>query len=243
MASKSSIEAALKALTNYGPCDVADALLKYGIADGGFFPNLTQYSKGDKPTIGTAYTVTYAPVDDPRPALKTAYIDQVPKGLVVVIGLTPAAQLQCAPYTSITNALYGGLMSTRANYLGAAGTVVFGKIRDVDEHRALGYNVWSYGLGICAPKGAVKVVAINEPLQIAVKDYHNSTGYQLILPGDIIVGDENGIARIPISEGDEWLEKVVSYIPKRVAADELVAEDIKNGQPAALSQKLRRLKL
>lgn len=41
----------------------------------------------------------------------------------------------------MVNACYGGLMSNRANYLGAVGTVIDGRLRDLQEHRDLQYPV------------------------------------------------------------------------------------------------------
>lgn len=57
-------------------------------------------------------------------------IDTVPRGAVLFI--TGPRML---------NAYYGGLMSTRAHFLGAAGAVVDGRIRDLSEHRRLGFPV------------------------------------------------------------------------------------------------------
>lgn len=42
---------------------------------------------------------------------------------------------------NIVNAVYGGLMSNRAKVAGAVGTVVDGRIRDLNEHRELDYPV------------------------------------------------------------------------------------------------------
>ena len=39
------------------------------------------------------------------------------------------------------NAVYGGLMSGRAQASGAVGTIVDGRVRDLQEHRDLGYPV------------------------------------------------------------------------------------------------------
>jgi regulator of RNase E activity RraA len=39
------------------------------------------------------------------------------------------------------NAVYGGLMSNRAQASGAVATVVDGRIRDLQEHRELGFPV------------------------------------------------------------------------------------------------------
>lgn len=52
-------------------------------------------------------------------------IDTVPKGSVVYISCPP----------NLPNAVYGGLMTNRAKSSGAIGTVVDGRIRDLNEHR------------------------------------------------------------------------------------------------------------
>jgi regulator of RNase E activity RraA len=39
------------------------------------------------------------------------------------------------------NACYGGLMSTRAQHSGAVGTVIDGRLRDLQEHRDLDFPV------------------------------------------------------------------------------------------------------
>jgi regulator of RNase E activity RraA len=220
-------------LLNYGACDVADALVKNGISTGGYVPHLIRQSPGTcSVMVGPAYTVLYAPIDDPRPALNSHYIDNAPADSIVVIATDPTVQLDGAPYTRIVNALYGGLMSTRANYLGCKGSVVLGKIRDIDEHRSLNYPVFSYGLGISAPTKVAKVVAVDVPIQVV-------SAASVIYPGDIVVGDENGVAVIP----RELIANVVRDIPPKVKADQLAAEDIKNGIPAELAQKTRRKNL
>lgn len=58
-------------------------------------------------------------------------IDSVPTGSVLFVSAPP----------DIINAVYGGLMTSRAKYCRAAGTVVDGRIRDLQEHRDLGYAV------------------------------------------------------------------------------------------------------
>jgi regulator of RNase E activity RraA len=237
-----------QALEHYTPCDVADALVKYGLPHGGYIPNLVQYSKNRTETaapataVGRAYTVLYAPLDDPRPAVKGGYIDTAPAGAIVVIGTAPAVQTGgVAPYTRISNALYGGLMSTRAQYLGCKGSVILGKIRDVAEHNALGYPVFAYGLGTSAPTKVVKVVAVNEPLEVQVlaQGSANAVDVRVINPGDYVAADENGVVVIP-AQDPEFVDKVLAAIPPRVKADELVAEDIKTGVPAGQAQKARR---
>lgn len=242
------------ALAKYTPCDVSDALVKFGIANGGYIPNLAlrspaEVAQQNRTVAGTAYTVLYAPKSDPRPAVKQSYIDSIPEGSVLVLGLPPNQQLTAAPFVTVNNALYGGLMSTRAQYRGAEGSVVLGRIRDLDEHNALGYPVWSYGVGSTAPGPVVKVVGINVPIDVKVAGIETEE-IITIHPEDYIIADKNGVVRLPLHnhKGDTKeaaldLDAVLDYIPKRVDADTHVAEDIKNGKPAADAQKFWRSKI
>ncbi|OWB53797.1 organic cyclic compound binding protein [[Candida] boidinii] len=74
----------IKTLEKFTACDVSDALVKKGFKNGGFFPNLIRQSKRTEsstpassssssssetvtpPMVGFAYTVLFAPYDDPR---------------------------------------------------------------------------------------------------------------------------------------------------------------------------------
>ncbi|KAG7809443.1 hypothetical protein KL921_003440 [Ogataea angusta] len=228
----------LKFFSQYSTCDVSDALLKFGVSNGGFFPNLTRFSTNGTTMAGKAYTVLFAARDDPNhEEIKGGYIDKLPEDAVLVIGLTPELQKLDAPYVKINNALYGGLMSTRANYLKSPGTVVFGRIRDLKEHQDLQRNVFAYGLGTAAHAPVVKLAGINVPLKITL-DSHPEPYQETINPGDYIIGDENGVVRVDGS-GD-LVQKCIEYIPKRVAADQLVAEDIQGGAECNEAQKRRR---
>mgnify|MGYP003361772945 CR=1 FL=1 len=222
-------------LRKFSTCDVSDGLLNFcNIADGGYFPNLTRWSGKDseETVVGKAYTVLFAPVEDPREAVN--YIDSVPKGSFLVIALPKHLQSHHAPYAKVTQAMYGGLMSTRAQYLKSEGTLVFGSIRDLQEHQQLKHSVFSYSLGSCAPKMVLKPVAINIPLDILVSD----GSLQTINPNDYIVGDEHGIVRIPSASLD--MERFLDYVKESVNADELVAQDITMGIPAKQAQVDRR---
>lgn len=241
-------------LAKYTPCDVSDALAAHGLKNGGFIPNLIQRSPiGNQPNVGgnsavgLAYTVLYAPKLDPRPAVKQSYIDEIPKNSMLVMAVTEELQQTLSPFVKVNNALYGGLMLTRANYREAAGSVILGRIRDLAEHNDLNYPVWSYGVGTTAGQPVVKVVGINVPVSVKVAGIDGDYTIH-VLPNDIVVADQNGVVRIPVGhkEGPEAaieLDKVLEYIPKRVDADTHVSEDIKVGKPAAESQKFWRGKI
>lgn len=61
-------------------------------------------------------------------------MDQVPKDAVVFLS-------QPTPHI---NAVFGGLMALRAQRIGAAGAVVDGRLRDLQEHRDLEFPVSIY---------------------------------------------------------------------------------------------------
>lgn len=67
-------------------CDVSDALCKLKFRNGGFLSGLTMWSPqrqdGDTKIVGPAYTVQYAPLDDPRQKHPTHYVCSVltPRG-------------------------------------------------------------------------------------------------------------------------------------------------------------------
>ncbi|CEP60372.1 bifunctional 4-hydroxy-4-methyl-2-oxoglutarate aldolase/oxaloacetate decarboxylase LALA0_S01e09230g [Lachancea lanzarotensis] len=221
-------------LSKFSACDVSDGLLNlYNDASGGFLPNLHKWSGPENGVVlGRAYTVLFAPVDDPRPEIN--YIDAVEAGSVIVIALTIPLQLETAPYSRVSQAMYGGLMSRRAQYLKSKGTVVFGRIRDVDEQRELNYPVYSYGLGTCASRLAVKPVEVQVPLQVLVCE----SKIQNIHPGDYILGDNNGVVRIPTTSVD--MSKLICYIQKSIEADKLVVQDVAAGKQLKSSQRERR---
>ncbi|EXJ70394.1 uncharacterized protein A1O5_06462 [Cladophialophora psammophila CBS 110553] len=211
MADQDSIVAALR---QYTTCDVSDALMKLKHPHGGFLPGLTMWSperQGEAKLAGPAYTVKYVRKNyenEPKPA--SHYIDTIPKGAVVFVSSPPG----------IVNAVYGGLMSTRAQASGAAGTVVDGRIRDVQEHRKLGYPVFARDVGTTAPYEVVRVSEINVPLRL-----YDDTIDAVVEPGDYIVGDINGVVCLPKA----MAKKVLELIPAQLEADQRVAEDLKNG--------------
>jgi 4-hydroxy-4-methyl-2-oxoglutarate aldolase len=90
----------------------------------------------------------------------------------------------CAPQF----ALWGGLMTTRAQHLKAAGAVLDGYSRDTPEVLALGLPVFSYG-GYAQDQGPRgKVVDWRVPVEI--------NGVR-VKPGDIVFGDLDGVLIIP----------------------------------------------
>lgn len=85
-------------------------------------------------------------------------------------------------------ALWGGLMSTRAIQLGAAGAVVDGYSRDTHEIEKLNFPTFSVGTYAQdqGPRG--KVIDYNVPIEF--------NGIR-VNPGDIVYGDRDGVIVVP----------------------------------------------
>lgn len=73
--------------------------------------------------------VDAADVTSPKPSQH--FVDGVSKDEVVFISQPEGFYSAC----------WGGLMTTRAKYLGAKGVVVDGNVRDLGEHREMGFPV------------------------------------------------------------------------------------------------------
>ncbi len=91
---------------------------------------------------------------------------------------------------SPTYALWGGLMSTRARMLGAAGAVMNGYSRDTNEILELNFPTFSFG-GYAQDQGPRgKVVDYRSPIEM--------DGVR-VAPGDIVFGDIDGVCIVPQS--------------------------------------------
>lgn len=116
----------------------------------------------------------------------------------------------------------GGIMMLRMSKLGVQGIIVDGCVRDLEEFTACGLPVYAKGL---SPKGGGKA----GPGQI---NFPICCGRMVVMPGDIILADENGIVCIPQTDVTEVLQGVKAKIDKEknaldeIAAGKLVKSDI-----------------
>lgn len=94
----------------------------------------------------------------------------------------------------LANAAVGGILSFYAAHIGLAGVVVDGAIRDVAEIRGRDFPVYARGV---THRGPYKdgPGEINVPI---------SVGGMVVNPGDLVVGDQDGLLAIP-QEGVEAL--------------------------------------
>ncbi len=104
----------------------------------------------------------------------------------------------------------------KAIELGVAGTVLYGCCRDVDVIRRMRYPVFSKGRFMMTGKDRVAVEAVNQPVTVADV---------LVSPGDIILGDDNGVLCVPLAKAQDVLESVKEITSKEGG----IADSIKRG--------------
>lgn len=149
-------------------------------------PAISNVTADDLRVLGPACTVKVYPGDN---LMVHKCLDVVEPGDVVVVDAG----------SSTMNAVLGDLISTKARHRGVQGFVVDGLVRDVEEIRALGdFPVFARGVTPIGPlhRGPGE---INHPI---------SAGGIVVHPGDIVVGDPNGVVIVPQEVAAELLDRL-----------------------------------
>src|SRR6478735_2075776 len=115
-------------------------------------------------------------------------IDSSPAGSVYVMVLEDGAD-----YAGI-----GGLMATAMKYRGFAGAVIDASVRDTPQIRKLQFPVFSRGVAPSTTINHYRFAGSNVPVTCAGAKVN---------PGDLIVGDEDGVAVVPKDKAAEVLKK------------------------------------
>jgi 4-hydroxy-4-methyl-2-oxoglutarate aldolase len=112
--------------------------------------------------------------------------------------------------------LWGEIMSLAARKKGVRGLVISGAVRDAQAIERIGFPVFSMGL---SPYGSTKnsLGEINEPIVC---------GEMLVNPGDIIVGDDDGVVVVP----RQSVREVLVRCQEREKKEERVRELIEQGK-------------
>ena len=134
--------------------------------------------------VGRARTGLYMPVFEVRPGenpyeVEIALVDDLKPGEVVVLACHGPTE-RIAPW--------GELLSTAAAARGAAGCVTDGLVRDIRMIRTMGFAVFHGGIGPLDTKGRARMVERDVPVQC---------GGVRIEPGDIVLGDADGVVVVP----------------------------------------------
>lgn len=165
--------------------------------------------------VGPAFTMRNIPAredldqisafDDPAHPQRKG-IESVPPGHVLV--------LDCRGETRVASG--GEILTTRLKVRGAAGLVSDGPVRDSGAIAALDFPV--YCAGGSAPLNLIHHHAIDLDVPIGC-------GGVAVYPGDVIVGDDEGVAVIPRHLADE----VAADAEQQEAMEAFILERIRGG--------------
>lgn len=152
--------------------------------------------------IGTAFTVKTRPGDN---LMVHKAIDMAEPGDVIVVDAGGDE----------TNAIVGEIMLRLAQKRRIAGFVIDGSIRDTEAFRNDTFPVYARGV---THRGPYKdgPGEINVPVTV---------GGQVIQPGDIIVGDEDGLAVVP----QDHAEEVLALVREQQRREEAILQSIQEG--------------
>lgn len=102
----------------------------------------------------------------------------------------------------LNNAVVGGILSFYAAHVGVAGVVIDGAVRDLAEIRERDFPVYARGV---THRGPYKdgPGEINVPI---------SVGGMVVNPGDVVVGDQDGLLAIPQQGIELLIERALAHL-------------------------------
>lgn len=168
---------------------IADAVDKV-CGHRGYMDSTIKPRISDQRLCGPAATVLEAATDEflpPQHALDL--IDEAPKGSVIVISIAGGES---------EVAVWGGLMTAGAVANGHAGALLDGGVRDLVEiRRDYGFPIYARSVSPGTTLGRYKTVAAQVPVRV---------GGVIVHPGDLIVGDVDGVVVVPRAQAAEVLK-------------------------------------
>ena len=168
------------------------ALFKRGLRNQ-FIQNVQPLNPGLPNMVGPAYTLRYMPAredlntidvfkDRAHPQRKA--VEECPPGAVLVIDSRKDTRAASA----------GGILVSRLMQRGVAGVVTDGGFRDSPEIAKLPFPAYHQRPSAPTNLTVHQAIAINEPI---------GCGDAPVFPGDVIVGDAEGVVVIPAHLADE----------------------------------------
>ena len=190
---------------------VATALFKRGFRNQAI-QNVHPLSPVQPVLVGPAFTLRYMPAREDLNKLEVfrdrnhpqrVAVEQCPRGAVLVIDSRKDARAASA----------GSILITRLMVRGCAGVVTDGGFRDTPELRKLSFP--AYHNRPAAPTNLTlhQAIEINGPI---------GCGDAPVFPGDVIVGDGEGVVVVPAHLADEIADETVEM----TAFEDFVTEEV-----------------
>jgi regulator of RNase E activity RraA len=183
-------------LTKVSTATLATALFKLGFRNV-FLQDVGLLNPAAPRMVGEAYTLRYIParedldhigVFEDRSHPQRKAVEEIPPGHVMVIDSRKDRRAASA----------GAILITRMKMRGAAGVVTDGGFRDCPDIAKLDFPV--YCVAPSAPTNLIRHHAVDINVPIACADV-------AVFPGDIIVGDAEGVVVIPRPVADKVAEE------------------------------------
>jgi len=166
--------------------------------------------------VGEAFTLRYIPAredlnpitvfQNPKHPQRVA-VEQCPEGAVLVIDSRKNARAASA----------GSILITRLMVRGAAGIVTDGGFRDSPEIAAMPFPTYHHRPSAPTNLTLHQALDINVPI---------GCGDVAVFPGDVIVGDKEGVFVIPAHLADEIADEAVEM----TAFEDFVSEEVLKGR-------------
>lgn len=173
-----------------------------------FLPFEIKNRINDKKIVGPAVTILEeATLEKLPPQHALDAIDESEEGSVIVISGDKALE---------TVAVWGGLMTAGAVANKHEGAILNGGLRDIAEiRRDYDFPVYAKTVSPGTTLGRFKTVAANKPVQI---------GEALVCPGDLIVGDVDGVVCVPQAHVEAVLREAQSIDSRELEQAKLIIQ-------------------
>ncbi len=199
---------------------IGDVMDKIGLQRQ-FLPPQIQPLRDDMVVLGRAMPVLEADVFEERSGNQSNPVMAAPFGLMLrALDDLKVGEVYICTGGSPRYALWGELMSTRAQKLGAAGAVMNGYARDSPGIKRLNFPTFAWGRYAQdqGPRG--KVIDFRCSIEIEGVS---------IAPGDLIFGDMEGVLVTPQTA----IEEVFSLAVEKARGEKLVRKAIEEGMSAS----------
>ena len=204
--------ALIERLSLLHPAVVADCLDRMGLRNQVLAPHIRPLAP-DMRVAGSASTVHCIEVDAVPESREEWYRNE----LASVDALVPGDVIVVS---TCRGSYWGELLATASAYRGARGVVADAYTRDTLALIKMRFPTFAAGIHCADSLGRIDVDAVNVPI---------SCGGVTVEPGDLILGDHDGVVVVPSALGGE----VVTLAEEKLGGESLVRAKLAEGMPVS----------